>query len=178
MTSFLDKLNGKLSGRRPGAAVRPIERILDTTKTNGANTPAAPKKAEDLAAFQSLSVDVYQGPDEIILYALAAGVDPEAFDLTLDEENDVLTVRGARKRSESEKQLAEMKAGDGKFLQQECSWEPFYRKIVLPAPVDVVRAEAIFKKGVLMVTLPILKSRDGRKLKVVEMLSAPGAPRP
>jgi HSP20 family molecular chaperone IbpA len=168
-TSFLDKLNGKLNGRRPGATVRPMEQLLNKA---AAGAPAA-KKEEEVQTTQSLSVDVYQGPNEIILYALAAGVDPEAFDLTLDEENDVLTIRGSRKRTESEKQLAELKGGDGTFLQQECSWEPFYRKIILPAQVDVVKTEAVFRKGVLMVTLPILKSRDGRKLKVVEMLSAP-----
>jgi HSP20 family molecular chaperone IbpA len=170
MTSFLDKLNGKLNGRRPGGAVRPMERLVSKTASA---TGATPKKEEELQATQSLSVDVYQGPNEIILYALAAGVDPEAFDLTLDEENDVLTIRGSRKRIESEKQLAELKGGDGTFLQQECSWEPFYRKVILPASVDVVRAEALFRKGVLVITLPILKTRDGRKLKVVEMLSAP-----
>lgn len=174
MTSFLDKLNGKLNGRRPAANVRPIERLLD--KSSAAAPATAAQKEVDLQQTQSLAVDVYQGPDEIIIYAFASGVDPEAFDLTLDDENDVLTIRGARHRVETEKQLAEIKGGDGKFTQQENSWDPFYRKIILPAPVDVVKTEAVFRKGILIINLPILRARDGRKLKVVEMLSNPPAP--
>lgn len=168
MTSFFDKLNSKLT-----AAVNGKPSAGKGTSKNGADDPPAAKAATivDEAESQKLFVDVYQNPEEVIIYALAAGVDPGDFDVVIDEENDLITVRGERKRPMRAKSVAG-KDDLGKFIQQECEWNSFIRKIILPAEVDVVKAEAIFKKGVLVITLPILNISEGRKLKVVETLSS------
>jgi HSP20 family molecular chaperone IbpA len=169
MTSFFDKLNNKLN-----TAVNGKSSAGKGGAKNAADESAAASKAAtiiDEAASQKLFVDVYQNPEEITIYALAAGVDPGDFDVVIDEENDLITVRGERKRPARAKSVAG-KDDLGKFLQQECEWNSFIRKIILPAEVDVVKAEAVFKKGVLVITLPILNVSEGRKLKVVEALSS------
>ena len=173
MTSFLDKLNGKLNG---GGHARPAMARLHEMRV--AEPPKMDTRApeEEIMENQKLEVDVYQTPVEVIIYAQAAGVYPNEFDLTLDEENDVLVIRGTRQRPDETHRPLPGKEADGKFLQQECIWEPFYRKIILPVEVDVVKAEAVFKKGVLVITLPVLKVSEGRKLTVQEQLSVPPPP--
>lgn len=176
MTSFLEKLNEKLNGNgkgkhhfSPGAAFQKV--LADAPKE-------APTDVEAIEAAR-LNVDVYQNSKEILVYALAAGVGPEDFEVMLDEENDMLTIRGTRKRPDDPMAVkaSEQKEPDGKYVQEECAWDTFYRKIVLPAEVDVVKAEAIFKKGVLMVRLPILNLTGGRKLTVTEVTAAPPKPK-
>ncbi len=177
MTSFFDKLSDKLNGtRRAAFGLRPPERSAPSA---AAKSAAKPVDEEELLDRQRLAIDIYQNIAEVTIYALAAGVEPEDFDITLDDESDVLTIRGVRKRPAVKIAKAEDLGGrqasaadlEGKFIQQECVWEPFFRKVILPAEVDPVKAQAVFKKGVLIISLPILQVGVGRKLPVVEVLT-------
>lgn len=173
MTSFLDKINSKLNAGRP---LKPVDNgiLVAPGKMPPPGSPAAAvapmPSDEELANTQRLNIDVYQTPTAIIIYALIGGAGPEDIDITLDEENDLLTVHGKRKRPEVEK--PQDPKDEGKFLLTENVWEPFYRKIVLPTEVDAVKAEALLKKGILTIRLPILKLGEGRKLSVIEVPSA------
>lgn len=176
MTSFLEKLNGKLNGKgRPIGSVRDLPSKLDKLSDLKNKPTTDGPTEEEITSSQRLNIDVYQSPKTIFVFAQAAGVDPADFDIVLDEENDALTIRGTCKRPDFEKTVNASGEPDGRFIAEECTWQPFYRKIVLPQEVDVVKTEAIFRKGVLMITLPILKPAEGRKLKVVEMMSVPPA---
>jgi len=171
MTSFFDKLSLRLNGGKQKAPPRSFDRVAQfSPKKDQPNAPAA-QNEEELLQSQRLDVDVFQDPARVIVYALAPGVDPNAFEVILDEENDVLSIRGVRKRPDVPPPPEGVKPEDGKFIEQECAWEPFFRKVVLPAEVDPVKAEAVFTKGVLIVTLPILRVAEGRKLVVSEVLS-------
>jgi HSP20 family protein len=174
MTSFLDKLNSKI--RRSAAETQrvPSEHIATTPTSAVEAREVQTAPIEDLSNHEPLNLDVFQSPDGIVIFAQAGGVGPDDFDITLDEENDILTIRGVRKRPETaiRTEGSGAVAADGKFILKEVSWAPFYRRLVLPTEVDVVKAEAVFKKGVLVITLPILKITEGRKLKVVEVLSS------
>jgi HSP20 family molecular chaperone IbpA len=180
MTSFFDKLSLKINGGKPKpVAPRPIDRPSLPAPAGKPDAPAPqPVSEAELLESQRLDVDIYQDAERVVIIALAAGVDPEDFDVTLDEENDLLSIRGVRKRPDvaHHAEGGEHHEPEGKFLQQECKWEPFFRKVVLPAEVDVVKAEAVFRKGVLIVTLPVLKIAEGRKLPVTEVLTAPKSP--
>ncbi|SRR6266481_2931054 len=172
-SSFFDKLSVKLNGKgRDAAGLGAAKKDAPASK----DVKAAPASAagED---SQKLNVDVFQSPTEIVIYALAPGVDPADFEITLDEENDLLTIKGTMKRPQPPEGIKDEKDAEVKAVQKECSWVPFFRKIILPAEVDVVGARAIFKKGVLTIVLPILNISAGRKLKVVEelVMSADGA---
>jgi len=91
-----------------------------------------------------LAIDVYQVKDAIIVKSTIAGVKPEDVDISIN--NDLLTIRGARK-------LAEQISEDDYFYQ-ECYWGGFSRSIILPVEVKADEVEATIENGVLTVVLP------------------------
>lgn len=103
-----------------------------------------------------LAVDVYQTPDAIVVKALIAGVQPQTIDISLTRE--MLTVSGIR---QDEREVEEEN-----YFQRELYWGSFSRTILLPEEVDVERAEASEKHGVLMVRLPKINKKRETKLKV------------
>ncbi|MCK5357729.1 MAG: Hsp20 family protein, partial [Elusimicrobiales bacterium] len=48
-----------------------------------------------------------------------------------------------------------------------CHWGPFYRQIILPQEVNVTEVEAKFKKGILILRLPLLRLQINGKKKIV-----------
>ena len=79
------------------------------------------------------------------------GMDQDDVDITLS--NNVLTIRGEKKREEEEK---------GKdFYRKERSFGTFRRSLPVPSEVDEKGIEASFKKGILYVELP--KTEAARK---------------
>ncbi len=93
-----------------------------------------------------LSVDVYETHEQFVVQSTLAGVRPEH--LTLSLQRDLLTIRGERSSC--------IPHGDAKYLTQECYWGKFSRSILLPETVDVARATATLKLGVLTIVLPKL----------------------
>lgn len=180
MTSFLDKLNGRLGKEENGAAAaspassgsaKPGEpSAKDHAK--GQNAPSV--SSDDFSRRGELPIDMYETPSQVVIFIPAAGVDPQSFDLTLDEEKDLLLVRASSAPPEEFiKAPSEGKEEDGRYVEQGCAWGPLFRKIILPGEVDSSRAEAILKKGVLTIRLPLMKAGEGVKLNVKEMLSSP-----
>jgi HSP20 family molecular chaperone IbpA len=55
---------------------------------------------------------------------------------------------------------------DDKYLRQECQWGHFYRQIILPQEVNVNEIEAKFRKGVLVLHLPLLRLQTKGKKKI------------
>ncbi len=72
------------------------------------------------------------------------GMDEKDVELTVA--NDVLTIKGEKK--------AETEQRDKNWYVSERSYGSFLRSIPLPAGVEGDKAEAVFKKGVLTVTVP------------------------
>ena len=104
----------------------------------------------------TLTVDVYQTPDDIVVQSAVAGVKPEDIDVSATP--DKITIRGARSRARE--------VEDKDYLYQECYWGRFAREIILPQEVDPESASVIFKNGILTVRLPKVVKRKTRKLKV------------
>jgi HSP20 family molecular chaperone IbpA len=153
MNTFLDKLNSRLNG----------EIAVDQS--------ASSPKVQDMRQGESLSgsikgvqldVDIYQTDKEFVMYAMTPGADIRDFEITIEEESDVVTIKGALKRP------ALHDGGEEKPIQEECAWGSFYRKLTLPASIDNCHADAIVKKGVLIITLPLLSAKSGMKLEVKE----------
>ena len=103
-----------------------------------------------------LAVDVYQTPDSIVIKALVAGVHPQTIDISLTRE--MLTVSGVRSD--------EREVEEENYFQRELYWGSFSRTILLPEEVDVERAEASEKHGILMIRLPKINKKRETKLKV------------
>ncbi|MFA6522086.1 MAG: Hsp20/alpha crystallin family protein [Patescibacteria group bacterium] len=90
-----------------------------------------------------LAVDVIEKADAIIIRAAIAGVEPD--DLEINVTNDLVTIRGERKSNEE--------YHDATFHFEECFWGRFSRSIILPHHVNPDSADAIFKNGVLTLTM-------------------------
>jgi|SRR3989344_1396525 len=103
-----------------------------------------------------LALDVYQTKDNLIIKSTMAGVKPEDLDVTIAEGQVV--IRGERK------QESETKGED--YLMQECYWGSFYRAFDLPMDVDVDKAVADIKDGILTITMPKAARSRTKKIRV------------
>ena len=104
-----------------------------------------------------LSVDVYQSGNNIIVKSTIAGVEPGDIDISII--NDMLTIRGERKKEAADK--------NREYFFQECYWGGFSRSIILPVEVDVKKIDATIKNGILTVILPsLMTKRKDKNIKV------------
>jgi len=92
----------------------------------------------------------------MIIQSTIAGVSPEDLDVSIT--NDMVTIRGERRRAYSVDQ--------DDYFYQECYWGTFSRSIILPVEIDADRAEAKIKNGVLTIRIPKANTAVTRKLKV------------
>jgi HSP20 family protein len=92
----------------------------------------------------SPKVNVVEGDKEIKVSAELPGMDEKDINVSLS--HGVLTINGEKKEEEEHK---------GKnYYRLERSYGSFQRSIPLPCEVDDSKVEAVFKKGVLTITLP------------------------
>lgn len=99
------------------------------------------------------AVDVYEDADAVFVQAELPGLRLE--DVTVNVENDVLTLSGER-RSERD---------EGHHVRER--WVgAFARSFKLPRTIDVERIDATLKDGVLTVKLPKRESIKPRKIEI------------
>jgi HSP20 family protein len=92
----------------------------------------------------SPSVNVVEGDKEIKVSAELPGMDEKDIEVSLTK--NVLTIKGEKKEEKEDK---------GKnYYKMERSYGAFSRTIPLPVEIDIDKAKAQFKKGVLTITLP------------------------
>lgn len=103
-----------------------------------------------------LALDVYQDKDNVIVKSTIAGVKPEDLDISIS--SDMVTVKGERRQQE------EIKAED--YFYQECYWGSFSRSLNLPVEVDVDKATADLKDGILTLVLPKAARSRTKKVKI------------
>ena len=113
------------------------------------------EKKENEGPEGELAIDLYQTDEDIILQSAIAGVKPE--NLEIEIEGDMLTIRGVREKPLEEK---------GEYFTQECFWGPFSRKVILPVEVDVDKAEAQIKDGVLIIRIKKVQKERKKKIEV------------
>ena len=178
MSSFLQKLRGK--------------GVVETEEQTGSAA-----QDDGPAGVVQLPVDVYQSDNEIIIYAQIPGTDVNKLDVSIEGENDVITVQGEQIRPENlvtmAPEIAEEEgqqhndgenvqihigssqpAGQGEFSFEECVWGQFFRQIILPQEVDPGRASAKVKDGVLVLHLPLKEPSDNKiRMKVVKFDDRP-----
>lgn len=120
-------------------------------------TPAGALAKEGEADQEGqLTVDVFQDDQNIIIQSTIAGVAPDDLDVSIT--NDMVTVRGERRRMYS--------VDPDDYFYQECYWGAFSRSIILPVEIDADRAEAKIKNGILTIRIPKANTAVTRKLKV------------
>jgi HSP20 family protein len=103
------------------------------------------------------AVDIHQSGDhELVVTAEVPGMPREDIDINI--ENFVLTIKG-------EKKTASDVEGDA-FHHVERRHGKFSRSFSLPQTVDVARAAAEYKDGVLTIRLPLREEARPRQIKV------------
>lgn len=159
MSSFLQKLKGKGVGVTEDHAATPV------------NSP----KSEIPSGVAQLPVDVRQSDSEIIIFGQVPGTEIKDLDVSIEGDNDVITISGTSHRpielagiaaDEGEAIIKQGRvAGHEDFALEECAWGKFFRQIILPAEVDATAAQAKVKDGVLVLHLP-LKGRSSNKMRM------------
>jgi HSP20 family protein len=94
--------------------------------------------------FWTPAVDLYEGDEAFTVKAELPGFSKD--DVQVEMKDDQLTLKGERKHQTD--------VNEAKYHRVERVYGTFQRTIRLPAVVDVDKAEAIFKDGVLKLTLP------------------------
>ena len=84
--------------------------------------------------------------------------------MSIEGNADIILIEGTRIRPEHV--VFPQNKIKGYFVAQECTWGDFYRRIVLPESVNIDKAEAKIKNGVLILILPLLKPNDNQKVKL------------
>ena len=103
------------------------------------------------------AVDIYSnGQHELVLKAELPGIRREDIDLKV--ENNVLTIRGERKRDVEIKQDA--------YQRVERTYGAFARSFTLPSTVNPDGVKAEFKDGVLTVVLPAREEAKPRQVQI------------
>lgn len=101
-------------------------------------------------------MDLVESGDHFVLRADLPGLSEE--DVTVELEDDVLTVSGERKSELEDKK-------DG-FVRVERAFGSFRRSLTLPEGVDPEAIEASFDKGVLEVRIPKPEARKPRRVAI------------
>ena len=104
----------------------------------------------------SPAVDIYETENELVLKADVPDVDLK--DIEVRVENQTLTVRGERKFEQAE---------DAKgYHRIERNYGTFVRSFAVPATVDTEKVNAVYKNGVLSISLPKKEAAKPRQVKV------------
>lgn len=141
--------------------------FLQRLKGRGVRTEQHLQSSEEETALDKivqLDVDVFQTTDLIVVYAQSAGAELSDIHVSIEGDADVVLIEGKRLRPEH---LAFPKRKpEGAFFTEECVWGDFYRRIILPESVDIARAEAKVKNGVLVLVLPLLRPEEKEKIRL------------
>ena len=107
------------------------------------------------AGFQSLPVNVWETPEGYQAALLAPGLDEESINVTVHD--DTLAIEGELKFNVPE---------GARPIWQEFGPSKFRRSLRLGAAVDPSRVEAIFRNGLLLVTMPKAEHAKPRQIQV------------
>ncbi len=118
----------------------------------------ASKSARDSGLFGGWSpaLDVHQDRDSIYVTVELPGLKKEEIEITIHD--GALSVAGERK--------SEAKAGDGESYRSERYFGRFHRSVSLPAAVDSSKVTAVYKDGILSITLPKSEEAKPKQIEV------------
>ncbi len=115
------------------------------------NNPTRMRRAPSFPAM-----NVWTSDEGLVVTAEVPGVNPEDMDISVVGET--LTLTGVRKPEE-------LKEG-ARYHRQERGNGNFTRSVQLPFPVDVGKVDAMFRDGVLNISLPRAEEDKPRKITV------------
>jgi len=101
-------------------------------------------------------IELEQRPGALVVRADLPGLMPEEINVTVD--HGVLTISGERRQENLEEREG--------FIRSELSYGAFFRTIPLPESADEKRVNAVFRNGVLEITVPVSDQQQGRRVTV------------
>ena len=108
----------------------------------------------------TLAIDVFQTDKALIDQSTIAGVEKDDLDIYL--EDDILIIRGERKREDIEEEIK-----DKDFFTQECYWGQFSRSLRLPLDnLDTDNISASMKNGILTIVIPKIEKSKSKKIQI------------
>jgi HSP20 family protein len=125
-----------------------INRLFDTLFEPANGTSRAQRWAP--------AMDLVEGEDHFLLKADLPGLDEG--DVTIEVQDNVLTVSGERKQEQERKERG--------WYRLERSYGRFSRSLTLPEGVDAEAISASFDKGVLEVRIPKPEERKPRRITI------------
>jgi HSP20 family protein len=151
-TSLQPQTSNRSMSRRPedGDPFMPLRRQMSRLFDDFFSGPMVPRfpmmtPAPMLAAVVTPQIEVSETDKEIQIAAELPGIDPKDVEVTLAD--DVLTIRG-------EKQAQRQEGQDRDYHLAERSYGTFARYLRLPFHLDPQNIRAMFKDGVLTLTIP------------------------
>jgi HSP20 family protein len=102
------------------------------------------------------TLDVYEDKDSYVVHTELPGLKREDIDVSLQD--GVLVISGERKSEE--------KRTEGEIRRQERFYGKFQRTLTLPSPVAADKVKALYKDGVLTVTVPKAEEAKPKKIDV------------
>jgi HSP20 family protein len=137
-----------------GSLTRNFDQLFDTLAPGSTRGPNG--EETDFLGTWYPAVDIFDNDNEIILKAELPGLKKE--DIDIHVEDNLLTLRGERKREEEVKEKG--------FFRSERAYGAFSRSFTLPATVAVKKISADYKDGILAVTLPKAEEAKPRQIEV------------
>lgn len=119
--------------------------ILDSLRESG--MPLQPEPMTNVP-----SVDIYSTPTEIIIEIELPGVKKDDIDISILR--DTLTVKAVKYELFEEEKV--------NYVCMERSFGKIVRSVDIPYPTDSAQIKAVFKNGVLTVTLPRVEDKRSR----------------
>src|SRR5919197_347959 len=132
-----------------------VDRFFDQAFGPGYMGMSNGNGGERPAAFQSLPVNVWETPEGYHAALLAPGLDEQSINVTVHDET--LVIEGELTFSVPE---------GARPVWQEFGPSRFRRSLRLGAAVDPARVEAIYKNGLLLVTMPKAEHAKPRQIQV------------
>jgi HSP20 family protein len=106
---------------------------------------------------QTLAVDLYETDEHLVVEASLPGFNPEQVDISIAGNSLIIKGEVQHEAEQVEK---------GKYHYRERHVSSFRRSLTLPAEVDANAAEAIFKNGVLKLTLPKVAAAKAKHIAI------------
>lgn len=103
-------------------------------------------------------INVWRGPEGVVVTAEIPGVKLDAIDLTVHQ--NMLTIKGTRQPEAGGQEVP--------YHRRERSYGPFARVVELPFSVDAEKVRAQATNGVLSIELPRPETDKPRKIRITQ----------
>ena len=145
--------------QRPDTWVSPFDRLTnlrdEISRLFDAPFGESGRETEFFTGW-SPALDVYEDKDNVIVKAELPGMKRDQIEVSLHD--NTLTISGERKSERTE--------GAGDTSRSERFFGRFQRTVTLPKPVDTTKVNALYKEGVLTVTLSKTEESKPRQIEV------------